>query len=209
MLSSQYLVATSKSRLGPFTVVNPAANLTRSGGVAGRLFVDDDGQGYIIYASSESVQHNVTIERLTPDFIYSQGESIPLDQTRYCLGAPTMFFDRESRKYFALATNCYCCFCSGGIGVFVYAADTVLGNYHQVAAINPSKQIPAQQTYVLPLNTTTGWEYVWIGNNWGSAPDHLKSHDFTYWGLLNWTGVGAERVPQKMEFTSEFVIDLE
>ena len=66
---SRCLVATSKSRFGPFMVVNPVANLTRSPQRAGRLFVDDDGQGYIIYVStcvnenrSESTTHTADEE---------------------------------------------------------------------------------------------------------------------------------------------------
>ena len=206
---SRFLVATSKSRFGPFMVVNAEANLTRFDTQSGKVFVDDDGQGYITYVSTPSMEHTVSIERLTPDFIYSQGDSLPLNPTGCLGGVPTIFIDRESGRYFALATGCYCCFCSGGTSVFVYAADSILGHYYQVAAINSYLGAPAQQTYVLPLNTTTGWEYVWIGNHWGSAPDHLKSHDFTYWSLLNWTGAGASRVPQMMKFTDQFVIDLE
>ena len=204
---SRYFVATSKSRFGPFMVVNAHANLTRSPEGDSKVFVDDDGQGYIVYTSVQKVGHLLTIEKLTPDFIYSQGDSTPLNPTG-CMEAPSIFIDRESGRYFALASEC-CCFCSEGGDIEVFAADSILGNYSHEGSINPSREIPAQQTYVLPLNTTTGWQYVWIGDRWGSAPDHLKSHDFTYWGLLNWTGAGASRVPQRMEFTNQFVIDLE
>lgn len=43
--------------------------------------------------------------------------------------------------------------------------------------------IPAQQTYVMPLKTKNGMEYVWMGDLWGSAPDNIKGHDQQYWGL--------------------------
>ena len=42
--------------------------------------------------------------------------------------------------------------------------------------------IPAQQTYVMPLKTTNGMEYIWMGDLWGSAPDNIKGHDQQYWG---------------------------
>lgn len=41
--------------------------------------------------------------------------------------------------------------------------------------------IPAQQTYVMPLETTKGIEYIWMGDMWGSAPDNIKGHDQQYW----------------------------
>eukprot|EP01060_Flectonema_neradi_P023534 TRINITY_DN317_c0_g1_i3.p1 TRINITY_DN317_c0_g1~~TRINITY_DN317_c0_g1_i3.p1 ORF type:complete len:348 (+),score=66.04 TRINITY_DN317_c0_g1_i3:52-1095(+) len=203
---SRYFVATSKSRFGPFDVVNPHVNLTRSPQGDSKIFVDDDGQGYIIYTTVEKAGHLLAIERLTPDFIYSQGDSAPLNPSG-CMEAPSVFIDRESGKYFALASEC-CCFCSEGGDVEVYSSDSILGNYTHHGSINQKRQIPAQQTYVLPVNTTSGWQYIWIGDRWGSAPDKLKSHDFTYWGLLNWTGAGSGRLPQTMEFVDQFDVNL-
>jgi Glycosyl hydrolases family 43 len=50
--------------------------------------------------------------------------------------------------------------------------------------------IPAQQTYVMELNTTKGKEYIWMGDFWGSATDGVKGKDFQYWSsplsLLVW-----------------------
>ena len=201
---ARYFVATSKSRFGPFMLENPHVNLTRSPQGDSKLFIDDDGQGYIIYTANGKV----TVEKLTPDFFYSQGDSSNFFNPSGCEESPSIIIDRVSHKYFALTSNC-CCFCSQGGNVQIYKSDSILGNYTHQGSINPSLEIPAQQTYVLPLNTTTGWQYVWIGDRWGSAPDHLKSHDFTYWSLLNWTGAGASRVPQMMKFTNQFVIDLE
>ncbi|TRX60019.1 family 43 glycosylhydrolase [Fulvivirga sp. M361] len=41
--------------------------------------------------------------------------------------------------------------------------------------------IPAQQTYVLELNTPGGPEFIWMGDLWGSASDNVKGHDYQYW----------------------------
>jgi hypothetical protein len=41
--------------------------------------------------------------------------------------------------------------------------------------------IPAQQTYVMELNTSKGKEYIWMGDFWGSAIDGIKGKDFQYW----------------------------
>ncbi len=41
--------------------------------------------------------------------------------------------------------------------------------------------IPAQQTYVMQLNTMSGATYIWMGDLWGSASDNIKGHDYQYW----------------------------
>lgn len=41
--------------------------------------------------------------------------------------------------------------------------------------------IPAQQTYVMKLNTSDGEKFIWMGDLWGSASDNIKGHDYQYW----------------------------
>lgn len=41
--------------------------------------------------------------------------------------------------------------------------------------------IPAQQTFVMPVQTTTGIQYIWMGDLWGSASDNIKGHDYQFW----------------------------
>jgi hypothetical protein len=41
--------------------------------------------------------------------------------------------------------------------------------------------IPAQQTYVMKLNTPKGNQYIWMGDLWGSASDGIKGHDYQFW----------------------------
>ncbi len=41
--------------------------------------------------------------------------------------------------------------------------------------------IPAQQAYVLEVNTKHGKAYSWIGDLWGSASDNIKGHDYQFW----------------------------
>ncbi|NHF58154.1 family 43 glycosylhydrolase [Flavobacteriaceae bacterium TP-CH-4] len=41
--------------------------------------------------------------------------------------------------------------------------------------------IPAQQTYVMTLNTANGEQFIWMGDLWGSASDNTKGHDYQYW----------------------------
>jgi hypothetical protein len=41
--------------------------------------------------------------------------------------------------------------------------------------------IPAQQTYVMELETVEGPLLVWMGDLWGSASDDVKGHDYQFW----------------------------
>jgi Glycosyl hydrolases family 43 len=41
--------------------------------------------------------------------------------------------------------------------------------------------IPAQQTFVMPMKTARGVQYIWMGDLWGSASDNIKGHDYQYW----------------------------
>ena len=41
--------------------------------------------------------------------------------------------------------------------------------------------IPAQQTFLMPLEVDGETQYLWMGDLWGSAPDNVKGHDLQYW----------------------------
>ncbi|MBK0382097.1 family 43 glycosylhydrolase [Pedobacter sp. SD-b] len=41
--------------------------------------------------------------------------------------------------------------------------------------------IPAQQAYVMRVETKKGPQFIWMGDLWGSALDNVKGHDFQYW----------------------------
>jgi hypothetical protein len=41
--------------------------------------------------------------------------------------------------------------------------------------------IPAQQTFLMPLQTNQGTQYLWMGDLWGSASDGVKGHDYQFW----------------------------
>lgn len=59
------------------------------------------------------------------------------------------------------------------------------GSQSFINNINPGNAlpvIPAQQTFVMPLETTKGTQYIWMGDLWGSASDNVKGHDYQYWG---------------------------
>ena len=51
--------------------------------------------------------------------------------------------------------------------------------------------IPAQQAFVMPLQTAKGTEYIWMGDLWGSASDNVKGHDYQFWSApLKFYGTG-------------------
>ena len=101
-----YAAATSASPAGPFVVVNTLVNTTRGPGAGDfDLFVDpSSGAGYVIYSS----QYWMSVEALTPDFLYSTGRSSALFP-EYFVEAPVMFL--RGGRYYALFGHC-CCFCS-------------------------------------------------------------------------------------------------
>ena len=71
---------------GPFKMANPLVNITRGRTGDFDLFVDDDGTGYVIY----SWNFVMSIEQLTPDFLYSSGNvATPALFPDYFVEAPT------------------------------------------------------------------------------------------------------------------------
>jgi Glycosyl hydrolases family 43 len=54
-------------------------------------------------------------------------------------------------------------------------------SFHKTGLGDGYPIIPAQQTYVMELNTTKGKQYIWMGDFWGSATDGVKGKDFQYW----------------------------
>ncbi len=66
--------------------------------------------------------------------------------------------------------------------------------------------IPAQQSYVMKLNTTKGEKYIWIGDLWGSASDNIKGHDYQYWSApLEFNEDGTIK---PMKWTDRWTVEL-
>jgi hypothetical protein len=174
-------IAVSDSPVGPFTIVNPAAHVAGARGRPGdgSLFVDDDGTGYFIYTSIDE-NHAIRIDRLTPDFFDSTGE------TSAVLGsgseAPAMF--RFQGRYYVLFDRT-CCFCSAGSGVRVLMATNPLGPFTEQQNINRGQDgapiVAGQQTFVAQLPTPQGTAFMWMADRWGSRTDGIKGHDLQFW----------------------------
>ncbi|MHA7128118.1 family 43 glycosylhydrolase [Algoriphagus namhaensis] len=58
-------------------------------------------------------------------------------------------------------------------------------NHFRAYRVHPDRVggviIPAQQTYVMPLDLYGSTHYIWMGDLWGSASDGVKGHDYQYW----------------------------
>lgn len=94
---SYYGVATSSTPSGPFEIVNKnVTSLRYTDNGDENLFVDDDGQGFLIYTSL-SLHHAISIERLTPDFTRTLGGAASSGPVRARSltpfgGPPSLFF---------------------------------------------------------------------------------------------------------------------
>eukprot|EP00750_Incisomonas_marina_P011670 INCI16400.16.p1 GENE.INCI16400.16~~INCI16400.16.p1 ORF type:complete len:171 (+),score=30.19 INCI16400.16:1288-1800(+) len=101
------------------------------------VFVDDDGQGYIVFATSTLPNglpgspthvgggHVVSIEKLTPDLTSTTQEAVgpeffPDDYVE----SPALF--KHGNTYFVTYGSC-CCGCSEGGGITVFTAPSVQG----------------------------------------------------------------------------------
>eukprot|EP01114_Cavostelium_apophysatum_P023183 TRINITY_DN8657_c0_g1_i1.p2 TRINITY_DN8657_c0_g1~~TRINITY_DN8657_c0_g1_i1.p2 ORF type:complete len:321 (-),score=32.44 TRINITY_DN8657_c0_g1_i1:47-1009(-) len=186
---SYYAVATSTNAAGPFLVINWNITLGYSNMGDFSLFMDDDFTAYVIYTShiqGYTVDHQMSIERLNPDFLSSEG----LQANSGFFGASGVeapaFFKRNG-IYYAVFGAC-CCYCQQGSPVTVYTAAQPLGPYTTQNSLGSN--IPAQQTNILQFASPSGWQYLWQGDRWQSAPDGIKGHDLSYWGPLDFDSVG-------------------
>ena len=68
--------------------------------------------------------------------------------------------------------------------------------------------IAAQQTDIFAFQGADGaTQFMWVSDRWQQAPDAIKGHDPTYWGLLHFFSNGhGSIVPKKL--TDEFSVDV-
>lgn len=201
--NSFYGVAVSASPEGPFALVNPNIALQFQDNGDEGLFVDDDGTGYIIYTTL-SHGHSMSIERLSPNYTISLGASASSglfgDSN---VEAPAMF--KRNGIYYATFGSC-CCYCESGSPVHVYTSTAPLGPYVKQNLLGSGIPFGAQQTDIFSYLDSSGTkQFAYVGDHWQSAPDRLKSHDFTVWAPLEFDATGNVSSPG---FLSSFTIDV-
>ena len=118
---------------GPFSVITTNATVKNLPGGDFDIFVDDGPEkaAYIIYTSHLTApkdSHRMSIERLTPDYTNSLGQSDPSASSGFFgesfVEAPVMF--KRLGVYYALFGTC-CCFCGQGSGTVAYSSSNPLG----------------------------------------------------------------------------------
>jgi len=150
------------------------------------LFVDDDGTGYVIYASLNE-DHQVSIEKLTPDYLSTTKENYGLFPDHYVEGS--VLFKRNGTYYVGYGSCC--CFCRAGSGFTVFSATNIKGPWTRMGAdknCNTTTDpicgaygerisqapliIEAQGITVSLIPTAEGMVYLWQGERWLSAPNN-------------------------------------
>ena len=206
---SYYAVAAAKNFTGPFVVVSRNVSTLAFEDVGDfNLFQDDDGTGYVIYTSHINGPwkelHTMSVERLSADYTKTMGVS----ESSGFFGpsnveAPAYF--KRGSTYYAVFGSC-CCYCGGGSPVSVFTASHPLGPYKAQASGPIDPTIAAQQTDIASYVDSAGVEqFLWIGDRWQQAPDHIKGHDPTYWGPLKF---GSDGTVSEMKFLDNFTIDV-
>ena len=209
--NSYYGVATSATPTGPFVLENKNIALRYQDNGDENLLVDDDGQGYLIYTTL-SHGHSMSIERLAPDFLTSLGATDPTQSSGIFgdsnVEAPAIF--KRGETYYAVFGSC-CCYCGSGSVVTVYTSSAVLGPYTKRNALAAPEgagvqNFGSQQTDIFAYTDSAGAEqFMYVGDHWQSAPDGLKSHDFTVWAPLSFTADGNVTT---RGFESSFTVDV-
>jgi beta-xylosidase len=233
-----FIAATADAPQGPFTIVGPVP-LTHSNDTyhAGdfKLFVDDDGTGYIIYGA----EFYMWIDKLSPDYLSTTGEFTGPVGNIYFVEDPALI--KRDGVYLALFDHC-CCFCMQGSGIRVYEASNPLGPWTaqggDLACVPPSggdgetpssyrdaalggvptpgqgclyngstyvSTTRSQQSGITIVNTTAGQTFLWAGDRWQQSPDGIKGHDPQFWVPLVFDGNG---VVQPVKWVDNFTIDL-
>ncbi|MEM7626285.1 MAG: hypothetical protein AAF333_11875 [Planctomycetota bacterium] len=189
-------VATAGQPVGPFEVINPDVRVARPNPGNHSLFVDHDGQGYLIYTSIRGEDrgpyagsHGISVEKLMPDFTAStlcNGGIFSAD-----VEAPAMFIF-EDRYYCIFGKTCN--FDSAGTSAEVYRSGGPLGPWKKLTDINRNRHgelvVAARQTDITALPGRVEPLLVWIADRWGSAPDGIKGHDLQHWEPLSFDDAG-------------------
>ena len=181
--NATYLVATSSSRTGPFRVVREKASVAWSGAGDLTLFVDSADPNRTAYVAYDawSYGHRISIERLTDDYTDSVGSSSSSGAVSPSGNEAPIVFLRNSVWYLLYGPTC--CFCHEGSGSVVLTAPHPLGPWNASHAdLNPkrgivgSRPIAAQESFIIHVIKSDS--FIYVGDRWRTAPDHLKSHDF-------------------------------
>jgi len=157
--------------------------------------------------------HKITIEKLTPDYTDSLGASASTGPISPAGNEAPMMLHRGSWYYLFFGPTC--CFCHQGSGAEVWAATHPMGPWTSTGLdLNPEHGFPAkrviaaQESFVVEYTSSGGLGYLYVGDRWTSASDHLKSHDFQFWHPLEFNDTLTPPVPSPLQWVDNFTIDV-
>lgn len=124
-------------------------------------FVDTDGTGYMISAANEN--RDLHVYRLSPDYttVEAQVQKLWAGGSRE---APAMF--KRKGVYFLLT--------SGATGwspnqQMYGTATSITGSWSGLSTVGDSTAYRSQTAYVLPVQGTSGTDYLYMGDRWGNS----------------------------------------
>ena len=191
-------IAVSDSPTGPFAIVDIGISLSHAHAGDHDLFLDDDGVAYIIY-TCHTEDFKIYIDKLSPDFMKSTMEHCAVDPDDIGNLYPTKYPGCEAPAMFKRNDIYYTLFGSRtdrgkeGGGLRVYTSRKPLGPYTYRSNINRDGDgnviIPSQQNTAVPINTSSGIEFIWVGDRWETMP--ALGDSYQHWQLLEFEEDGS------------------
>ncbi|CAF1321904.1 unnamed protein product [Adineta steineri] len=222
-LNASYIVATSKTPDGVFTVVQEKVQSIEYGNPGDfTLFIDNDDEerptAYLAYNSFNNL-HRIQIEQLTVNYTATLGKNSttgPLTPTNN--EAPIMF--KRNDYYYLLFGQC-CCFCTEGSNSRVFVSTHPMGPWVDtqydidpvtneiVHGILRRRSISGgQESFVVQALQTNGTEaFIFVSDRWGTGKQ--KANDMQYWQPLQFDDTQSPPRIQKLNWTDQFTIDLQ
>ena len=143
-----------------------------SGGGDFTIFSSADGKDAYIAYDAWGNSHTISIEKLTPDFRDSLGANASTGKISPSGNEAPIVFYRKSTYYLLFGPTC--CFATGG-GSSVYTSSDPLGPWtSQKYDLNPKSSFLARVPLRLKSSPSAGGSFIYVGDRWTSAPDHLR-----------------------------------
>jgi len=146
--------------------------------------VDDDGQAYIAFTHENT--HINHVQQLTPDLLGPLPGGKVSPQIGDGNNEGVLMFKRD-KFYYVMFGPC-CCFCVEGSSLQAFVSTNPLGPYSNIGYVVSNAAVWSAQTGSV---WWTGVDWVLYGDRWQSAPDKIKSHDFSYWTTLTFNTDGT------------------
>ena len=220
---ASYVVATSKTPEGPFSVTRTEVQTLVYGNPGDfSLFVDETNsteipQAYIAYDAFDNL-HRIQIEQLTPNYTESLGRAATTGSITPVNNESPILFKRHN-YYYLLFGEC-CCFCRSGSNSRVFVSSHPLGPWHDTQNdIDPVSEhfvndtfhrrsiSGGQESFIIEaLKNDLTIEYIFVSDRWGTGA--YKSDDKQYWQPLVFNDTQIPPSIQVIHWVDEFMLNL-